>query len=1030
MAAATVIGMLVAAWPRLTQVLRAAALQRAARKSSARMLDARLTDLPYAPHRVQRGTSGTTDLQMRTAATEILLRDPSTHARGRAALLINDTRTAVEQLRKAAETGDPAVLSDLSAALLAEAEELDVWEPALDAVVAARHAIDASPGLAPAHFNLALALDRLGLTPEARAEFNAAARLEPGSRWAAEAVERASAIPRRPAEDLWKLTEQRLKGASEPAVRRSLILADPYLARINAEGPYLTDWARARIEGRVADARAVLEQARVIASVLQGASQERLALDAIAAIDHAESHGSAMPFARAHLTYFDGRIARKNHNESRAIELLMKASDQLAAGDSPLQYVARYHIVGALFEQGRINDALRLLKSLEAQQLWSRGYRGLAAQLGWEHGICLIVRGEYAEALDVFDRSRALADGLGEHDLAARFDGLAAEAMEYLGESNNAWRRRIRALRAYALTGRVDSRRAVSLTSAAQLQIATRNWERAEALLDYAIPLAAETNDALVTAQALAKRSVVRDELRDAAGAAHDRIEAAQWAQRVDRSARERLHAEMAIAEGVAQRVASPRAAIAQFTHAIDLFTSRGQTILLPRIHFERARTYEAIGDLERAEDDLRAGLGVVETWEQSVTTIEQRAAISIWSEAIRRDIIATALARGNVASAFAHADGRYSVANWRANDSVGPRASLAALQPALARDAAILEIVPVHDAMIVFVVRAFEARAIRLPDSPTRIIAAAEAMRGATDRTFADRASALYDKVIAPIRRHLEGVATLVVVPGHELSAIPFGALRDITRNRYLIEDMAVVHAPTAIAAMEWSRRASERGGHTMIAIGSSVFDGSRHPELPPLPHSGEEALRIASQWRDGHALTGNDATVDRVRRELRAADVVHYSGHIIGRGADARFVLAPEHGSDSLSAREIAQLPLHARIVVLAGCRGADMSAPQMIIGDVASGFLAAGVPAVVASATDIDDREAPDTMRRLHDFLTEGDGAAEAVRKTVLRDLRAGRPLPLSLRLLVYGGSESILRRPIPPPAPQVVLRRPVR
>jgi CHAT domain-containing protein len=977
-------------------------------KSGSRSMSARLTGLPYAAHREPKSTPGAS---VRAAASAVLLADHSAEARGTAFLVLDDSEAAVEQFRAAARSEDSKALSDLGAALVTEAEDLDAWDPAVDALVATRRAIEKSPELAPAHFNLALALQRIGLIAEAYAEFQTAARLELGSAWAAEAAQRASAIPRRAAVDQWQQTEQRLNATSDPAARKALILRNPYVARIQAEGPYLTAWADATINGCATDARAALDHARMIASVLRDASGERLAFDAVAAIDKAESSGNARASAEAHLTYLQGRLARKNGDESHAIDLLSAAAVQLAAGSSPLQYVARYYVSGALYEQGRINEALAVLESLEAEALESRGYRGLAAQLGWEHGICIELRGDYAAALGIFDRSRAIADAVGEHDLSARFDGLAAEALEYLGEPNEAWRRTSRALREYALSGPSDTRTAVTLTLTAQVEIAARNWSRAKVLLDYAIPIATQAGDARVAAQAFAKRSVSRDELHDPAGAARDRTDALRWAKRIDDVSRERLKIEINIAEGVALRVASPRAAITQFTLAIELLRKRGQTAFLPRLFFERARAQEAIGDLAGADNDLHSGIEVVDQWERSVPTIEQRAAISVWSETIRRDLIAHALTRGDVASAFAYADDRYSAANLPARDFERKRTVLREMQTALAPDAAILEFVVIREKVIVFVVRADAAHAFRLPASAARIAAAADAMRRAPDEVLPSAAASLYEILLAPIREALQGTRTIVIVPTPELSAIPFGALRDRARNRYLIEDASIVLAQTASAAMTSS--GSTRNGDRVIVIGSDGFDPRRHPDVFPLPNVRREAVAIASLWRSSRAVIGADVTVDRLRRELPEAAVIHYGGHIIGRGTDSRLLLAPDHSKDSLSSRDVAELPLRARVVVLAACRGSGASSPQTIIGDMASGFLGAGAQAVIASATDVDDADSLRTMRRVHSFLVTGSDAAEAVRQTAIADVAEGRRTPLSIRLMVHGGSHAVVR-----------------
>lgn len=999
----------VCCWNALGSSIRDWRLARAAEELRSRTTVARLTGLDHVPATFAPRPSR--DLQLQAATAAVLRRDRSPHARGRALLLRGDTQTAVEELREASKTGDPDALSDLAAALITESDELDAWESSLDAIVAARRAIAISPDLAPAHFNLALALKRIGLTAEARQSFEMASRLESKSEWGAEAARRAAALPRR-TPDAWAVTERRLKSAPDAAGRRNVILSDPHLARVHAEGPYLTDWASARIAGRLHEAESSLTWARTIATVLHESSGERLALDAVSAVERAEAGGQSHALARAHLTYLEGRLARRDRDDTRAVALLAEAARALARNDSPLQYVARYYAAGALYEQGRIDEALAALDALDRENLQVRGYRGLSAQLGWERGICLEVRGAFAEALDVFDRSHAAAWALGERDLAARFDGLAAESLEFLGESRQAWRRRSRALRAYAVSGRTDTRKAVTLTSAAQLRIAAREWERARALLDYAIPIALEGADAIVTAQALAKRSVVRDELNDTVGAAHDRATARQWAIRLAAPGRERLEAEIRIAEGVARRIASPKDAIAHFTRAIDLLARRGQTSLLPRVYFELARARQATGDRMNMRSDLHAGLRVVSQWEGAVTSVEQRAALSVWGDAIERSLIALELEDGNLAAAFSHADNRYTAASMRLGGERGSNRGLYAVQEALAPDAAILEIRLAGESMIVFLIRPGDARAYRVKTPPARLAALASSMRENDNDAFLSAATALHESLLAPIQQHLHGVTTLIVVPERELTAVPFSALRNARSERYLLEDMAVVHAPSAAAALTWSRRAQVPSGGPAIAIGSSAFARARYPEVEPLPHAAREAKDVAALWSSGRVLVAEEATVDRALGELPLASTIHYAGHIVGRGADARLLLAPSGSRDSLSAREIAQLRLNARVAVLAGCRAAGVTEPHAVIGDIATAFLAAGSSVVIASATDIDDAEARSTMRLLHSFLAEGADPAQAVRQTVLLDLKKGRRVPLSLRMLVYGGSRSVL------------------
>jgi predicted O-linked N-acetylglucosamine transferase (SPINDLY family) len=92
---------------------------------------------------------------------------------GAATMVLNgQTGAAIQKLRVKAK--GPEALTSLAAALLTHSDEISLT---LEALVAARKAIAQSPSLAAAHFNLALALERLGFTPEARVEFeNAATR--------------------------------------------------------------------------------------------------------------------------------------------------------------------------------------------------------------------------------------------------------------------------------------------------------------------------------------------------------------------------------------------------------------------------------------------------------------------------------------------------------------------------------------------------------------------------------------------------------------------------------------------------------------------------------------------------------------------------------------------------------------------------------------------------------------------------------------------------------------------------------------
>ncbi len=1007
-------------WPRTAASLREWQLVRAAADGPRRSAG-RLVGLAHTALSAKRGLrrDATATALDEVAVRVLQARRTTPHVRGKAALLKGRTSEAVEALRVAAAKGGPEAQSDLAAALVAEAEEFDSHGPALDAVVAARKALSSNPALAPAHFNLALALQSLGLLPEARAEFVKAAALEPRSSWADESRKRASAIGV-PLIDWQSSIDEKVRAARDPATRKALIESNVESARRFAEGPYLVAWARARIDGRKEEAGRLLDLLREIAGVVAETSNDQFVAVAVQGIDRAEQRGEsfALELARALATYGEGRIAFSERDSAKGHARMSQAGSDLARLGSPVQYAVRYYSAAALYEEMRVDDVLRIIQSLDREELEAKGYLSLNAQLEWERGISYLVRGSYAEALHAFELGYTRSMANGNREQAAIFDGLAAEALEYLGESRDAWARRARAVAALSSFPSVNAvmRRTTTLTSAANLQIAARDFDRANAILEYAVPLAVRTGDPVVIANAFAQRAATRAELRDVPGASSDRAAAARAASAIpDPAVRARIQIDLEIASGVARRQSSPQAAIAHFTSAITALSADRQSALLPRLYFERARAYEAAGDVAHVRQDLRSVLEVIEGWEESTRNSEQRAAIGIWSDASRRDLISLELRQNDVGAAFSHADARRTAAP---RDAASParrsRISHIDVQRALAPNAAIIEFVTTRNALVVFIIRQNDVRAVTLPANVARIAAAARAMREAEDDELKPAAAALYALVIAPIRERLAGITTLAVIPDRELTGISFGALHDSVRDRFLIEEIAVVHNPTARGAIEWSRLSQPARERTLLSIGASVFDRRRYPDAAGLSAVDREADSIARLSPTAHRLLGSNATPAAVARELSRAAVVHYAGHIVDRGADARLLLAPFQGRASLTAREIADLRLDGtRVVVLAACRGSGTTERHAIVQDMASGFLAAGVQTVVASATDVDDAEAPETMVRLHRFLAEGADVADALRKTAQMDRKAGKAVPLSIRLMVMGGSRSLVR-----------------
>ncbi|HEY0371461.1 MAG TPA: CHAT domain-containing protein, partial [Thermoanaerobaculia bacterium] len=846
-------------------------------------------------------------LQLRLAANEIVQGTSDEHLRGDALLLLGRTDAAIDALRRAAADGDPHAWSDLSLGLIERGIAVGSSDTILDGLAAADRAVALDGTNAAAHFNAGVALETLGLTTEARHAFEKAAGLEQGSPWAAEARSRAKGLVASDPNADWKAIELRLRNGAGSELAARAIAKESGTARRIAEWSSLTSWASARLAGKTVEAQEALSLARVVAHALLAAHGERLLTDAIAAIDRAEARGAALDLARGHLAYDKGRTLLRASDGAGALKKFDEASAAFVRAGSPMDLLAKYYASGAYYSEARIDATLEKVLEIERAEPEKKGYRAVAAQMGWHSGICLIVRGRYTDAVAVFERSRALASQIHDALLTAQFDGLAAEAMEYLGQTTEAWRLRTRALRALSAQSN-EQRKTVTLMTAANLQLAHREWQRCATILDRAVPLAAGLEEPVLATHTLSQRAIALEELGHHAAAEADRDQAAIWLQKITEPAvHERLAVELEIARGVALRNAAPASAVAHFDRAIRQFESSGERAHLPRLYLERGRAYEALGRADAFRADLGTALGIIESWGDGIEDLDKRAALNIWSETIRRDIIDLALRSGDVATAFHHAErGR----------SAGESLSLIEVRRELAPDAAIVEIVQTPRGVVAFVIRRENARALLLSASAADIAAAAGRARvpGAGRDGFED----LSRLILAPVRPLLSGAGTLLIVPDRELAAIPFGALYDKESDRFLGEDFAVLHAPSTAMALRLSRYEAATAERALV-IGADMFDRAL---AEPLPSVGREATLVAAHWPRSVMLAGNAVTADALRRELPRATLVHYAGHILGHAAESRLLLS----DGFLAVRDVTKLDLHqCRLVVLAACRGA---------------------------------------------------------------------------------------------------------
>jgi len=1002
--------------------------ERAARVSH-RLVRPRLTGpFTYAPFAEPvRGTSEVEDATLQLRIVAAARTDSSDrHVAGIAWLLAGQAARSVELLRAASTTGGAEAWSDLSAALLVQSDESGAIMPAVDALAAADEALRASPKHPAATFNRALALERLGLLDDARAGWNQFRAIEPASAWTAEASAAATRLDR----DLrgqgdWSAARQELENAirrGDLAETRRLLALHPRDARAWGESVYPTGWAEAVERNDDVAARTQVDLSGAVGDALRATSGERLLADAV----HAMRESSGDPtrrklLARAYLTYRMGRMDH-SRNAATAAGRLKEAADLFSRAGSPMEWVARYYAGSALYGQQRLEETLAILDPLAQEHFESQGYIALAAQIGWERGLATLARGSSSKALEIFEASREAFDRLGDRANSAMLRNFATTVIDLAGDSEGAWRVRRQVLQDLAREGD-NTRKIIALGSATTAMIRREEWARARPLLGLAIEAAAQMKDATRISIGLAQRSAVLAALGDASDAQRDLTALRSHVMEIESAdVRAALLLDSRYAEALLLRDTNPHAAIEQLTLALADLNRSGRAMFHSRIYLERNRLYQRTGNRLASSADISAGLASIETYRDAIVDPQLRAMAMVSADALVQDGIKLALQDGRHAEAFGLAEsarGRTLVESFNrlSPEMSSAPLSLEQIQQALSPRSAIIEYALVHNRLATFIITPKTLHTVQTPISPQQLLDVVRAVAAQNDTTRdLERA---WRFLVEPIAAEIATFERIVIVPDRRLGAIPFAALRDPRRGRYLIDDVVVSVAPSASFAILSSRRALSPNRASVLSIGASDFDRGRFAKLQPLPLVEAEARNVAAVYGNGRVLIGAAATPRAIEAAMLQSGIVHFAGHSIASPYDATasaLILAPDEARETITAAEIARLNLgRTRLVMLSSCGAATAGSIGDGVENLATAFLVAGVASVVAASWNLEDREAADLAGRFHrEYRVDAD-AARAFREAVRTIPRESATAPPTWAVVTpFGGSPGLVKK----------------
>jgi tetratricopeptide (TPR) repeat protein len=796
-----------------------------------------------------------------------------------------------------------------------------------------------------------------------------------------------------------------------------------------AEAEALRGTGRVRYrQGRYADARASLEQALVLFE----ARGDRLGVARV------RSHLGSVAVAvgdrdRARALYLEAREEMRAlgalRDETEAVFNLVHATEGAAAqralvaeglalasrlGDPRLEGKLLHLESDIDYEEGRFADAMRtldratrLFEQAGARPDLARALNSLS-RLSRSHG-------DPERVLDLAARALAIQEEL--DDVPGMIQSLdhLADATSLLGDGPGAVSL---AERAAALARGTGSPRLVSTTSLRLAAVYARAGEHARAvpLLEEALkaPADPERASSLQQQLALALSAVGRSE--EAAAAAERAVALVQSPERPSR--------------------------------------------LLPALYV-RALVRQRLGRKDEALDDAREQIRRLESLRQQLVPADfMKQGFADQNQAVFGLAIGLLHEQGRLAEAFelaeqararafldllASRDGALdrrwqAAAAWPESGVAAPAASVDQVVATVRRlGSTLLGYFVTAEATFVWVVGpSGEVRGARVAVPRRRLVALVRETRAAGEGAgrgpvtrgggaiFLGAGGAafrrLHELLLGPVLSSLPA-GRLTILPHGPLHLLSFAALRD-ARGRTLVEDHALHYAPSAAVLELTGRRASRRAE---AAAGPPVFvaDPARFPDppdgrpLPPLPATRREVKAAARALGPGEPvlLAGEEAREEEVRRHAPGAAIVHFATHGILRDDDPleSFLALSPVGSDDgrLTVREVYDLDLSARLVVLSACRtGLGRLSADGILG-LTRAFFYAGAPSVVATLWDVADEPTARLVPDLYAHLGRGLSPAEALRAAqvgMLRDLRAGR-----VRVAGPGGSIALPEHP---------------
>jgi CHAT domain-containing protein len=842
-------------------------------------------------------------------------------------------------------------------------------------------------------------LDRLYLWHSAAIAWSAYLKLDGTSGWANQARRRQAALERPSAPERWQSALADLATAMPKAfdlVARKLVQASPQMTREFALEDAMGNWADQIVAGDKETAKRYSRIAAALGQALQGITGDRTVSAAAAAVDATSGSPSQAPdleLARAHQAYRGAMRAFRRLATEEAGTLFAAAESGFHHARSPVELWAAAGRARVLAFDSQYDVASRTFRSVLAVAE-RESFLSLAGWCHWGLGWIASRQGEYAEATREFQGAEAAYGTTGESENLAAMTSFLGENLASQGQASEAWNFRLRALAALSECP-ISLRRHVALMDATYWAMRKDARFAALALQRENLQAAEKSRDPVRRAEsrwALSRILLKLGRYSQARSALGQAFEFARQAPAG--SPRKKLLADLWLAQGEVLLQLKPGSALGPLSQAVATYRELEIPLSYSYALFGRAKFFLSTGREREAEEDLATALATFESLSQKIEDTDLQSSYAesiqdIYDEMIRLQWVLHGSQLGTLSAIErARSLGRAGISSR----SVLPQR--ATLEYALLKDRLIIWFIASGQAQV-FERKIGQAEVENLVE---RFLA--EIQQRQESAELKSLSSALYELLIpAPAQTVVTG-RTLYLIPDKVLNRLPFAALFDQRRGRFLLQESPLVSVPSLAQRGPGGDEPQITGGPRALSallVANPAIDRSLYPSLPDLPGAEIELATAQPSFGGSLLLKREEATRDRILENLDRFDVFVFAGHAINDASHpslSSLAVAPSAvqadlgvlSAQELSGRSFRKL----RLVVLSACTSVGPQSARFsgLVG-LARPFLEAGVKAVVGTLWPVDDRETGDLLRSFYGRVGRLP-AAVALRRTQLQQI----------------------------------------